>query len=364
MKFFTISVYTISKNFLEGGIFLLRSIFNIFVVISCFFMLTTLHAEAAGFKDVSKDHFAYKAVLWAQKYEIINGYSDGTFKPNEVITEQQFAKLLTNYFELDVAEDELKKQTAQENWSDVFYDSLASYGVPLNGYLHNGVRSQPVKRGVVAQAIAHLADGKHNLNGSIEFLLEHAISTGQNPKYENSDLQKFFGTKNNMTRAQVVTLLYRMDSMDFYYISDDADTIHENANNLSLNERAVQAKKQLDSSLQQGPSSNNIWQGNYSYIYQWGKGAYERNARYVTISNATSKDFYVKLSAYDGKYEGTTEGYAVITSAKKAIMQESVKGNRCIIEFEHLNNAIKVTEIDCGAERTNGTNFSGTLRKQ
>ncbi|MEC1179559.1 S-layer homology domain-containing protein [Metasolibacillus meyeri] len=343
---------------------MLRSIFNTFVIIACLFMLTTLHAEASGFKDVPKDHFAYNAVLWAQKYEIINGYSDGTFKPSETITEQQFAKLLANYFELDTVENELKKQTTQENWSDVFYDSLASYGVPLNGYLHNTIRSQPVKRGVVAQAIAHLADGKHDLNSSIEFLLEHYISTGQNPKYENRDLQKFFGTTNNMTRAQVVTLLYRMDSMDFYYISDDAEATHENVDNLSLNERATQAKKRLDTSLQQNPSNNSTWHGNYRYVYQWGKGAYERNARYVTISNATSKDFYVKLSAYDGKYEGTTEGYAVITSAKKAIMQESSKGNRCIIEFEHLNNAIKVTEIDCSAERTNGTNFSGTLRKQ
>ncbi|WP_235615987.1 S-layer homology domain-containing protein [Metasolibacillus fluoroglycofenilyticus] len=341
-----------------------RTIFNTVVIAACFFILTALHAEAAGFKDVPKEHFAYDAVLWAQKYEIINGYSDGTFKPNEMITEQQFAKLLANYFELEIVEDELKKQTTTEIWSDEFYNSLASYGVPLNGYLHNSIRSQPVKRGVVAQAIAHLADAQQNLNSSIEFLLEHSISTGQNPKYENRDLQKFFGSTNNMTRAQVVTLLYRMDSMDFYYISDDAEAIHKNEDNNSLNERAIEAKKQLDASLQQNPSSSNLWNGNYRYVYQWGKGQYERNARYVTISSANSKDFYVRLSAYDGKYEGTTEGYAVITSAKKAIMQESIKGNRCIIEFEHLNNAIKVTEIDCSAERTNGTNFSGTLRKQ
>ncbi|MNH39362.1 hypothetical protein D3C79_1005190 [compost metagenome] len=42
--------------------------------------------QAAGFKDVPEDHFAYDAILWAEEYDIVNGYSDGTFKPNETIT--------------------------------------------------------------------------------------------------------------------------------------------------------------------------------------------------------------------------------------------------------------------------------------
>ncbi|MEO4053760.1 S-layer homology domain-containing protein [Solibacillus sp. CAU 1738] len=337
---------------------------TIFLVTLFVFSFTTLKSEAASFKDVPEEHYAYEAIQWAQKFEIIDGYPNGTFKPNETMTEQQFAKLLANYFDLDMTYDELNKQTSAEVWSDEFYNRLASYGVPLNGYLHNNIRAKAVKRGVVAQAIAHLADGKKGLNDSIQFLLDHNISTGQNPKYENRDLQKFFGVENNLTRAQVVMLLYRMDSMDFYYISDDAEEIYENTRNLSLNERANNAKKQLDSSLQQNPPSNNAWDGSYRYVYKWGNGAYDSNARHAIISDANKEEFFVKLSAYDGKDTGATEGYASIISQTKAVMNESSKGNRCVIEFEHLNNAIKITEVDCSAERMSGTNFSGTLRKQ
>ncbi len=337
---------------------------KIFLIMLFVFSFTTLKSEAASFKDVSEDHYAYDAIEWAQKFEIIDGYPNGTFKPNETMTEQQFAKLLANYFDLEMTYDELKKQTSAEVWSDEFYNRLASYGVPLNGYLHNSIRAKAVKRGVVAQAIAHLADGKHGLNDSIQFLLDHHISTGQNPKYEGRDLQKFFGVSNNLTRAQVVMLLYRMDSMDFYYISDDAEAIHENSRDTSLNERANNAKKQLDSSLQQNLPIHNVWDGSYRYYYQWGKGTYDRNARQAVISNATNDEFFIKLSASDGKYSGTTEGYATILSATKAIMYESSQGNRCVIEFEHLGNALKITEVDCSAERVSDTNFSGTLRKQ
>lgn len=320
--------------------------------------------EAAGFSDVTEDHFAYEAVLWAEEYDIIDGYADGTFKPNATITEQQFAKLLANYYELESPYDELKKQTTAGNWADEYYNRLASYGVPLNGYFHNNIRATAIKRGVVAQAITHLAEGKRGLNESIQFLLDSYISTGQNPKYENRDLQKFFGVANHMTRAQVVTLLHRMDSRNFYTISDDAQNIHENQSNVSLNARAINGQKQLDKSMQQVAPSNSAWEGTYTYYYKWGKGATDFNRRDAIISNATSKSFNISLTASDGQQSGSVEGTATITSSTKAIMNKSDDGNRCVLEFEQLKNALKIIEVDCRFAHDEGTNFSGTLKKQ
>ncbi len=320
--------------------------------------------EAAGFTDVTEEHFAYEAVIWAEEYDIIDGYADGTFKPNATITEQQFAKLLANYYELESPYDELKKQTAGANWSDEYYNRLASYGVPLNGYFHNNIRASAVKRGVVAQAITHLAEGKRGLNESIQFLLDSYISTGQNEQYENRDLRKFFGVTNNMTRAQVVTLLHRMDSRNFYTISDDAQNIHDNASNASLNTRAINGQYQLDKTLQQVVPSKSAWEGTYTYYYKWGKGANEFNRRDAVISNATSKTFDISLTANDGQQFGSVDGTATITSSTKAVMNKSANGNRCVLEFEQLKNALKIIEVDCSAEHDEGTNFSGTLKKQ
>jgi len=334
------------------------------LLLSLLVVAGNMKVEAAGFKDVPEDHYAYEAVLWAQEYDIIDGYADGTFKPNAIITEQQFAKLLANYYELEASDDELKKQTPAANWSDAYYNRLASYGVPLNGYLHNHIRAAAIKRGVVAQAITHLAEGKRGLNESIQFLLDSYISTGQNEHYENRDLQKFFGVSNNMTRAQVVTLLHRMDSRNFYTISDDAQSIYENHSNASLNARAINAQHQLDKSMQQGAPANSIWEGTYTYYYKWGKGANDFNRRDAIISNATSKTFDISLTTNDGQQSGSVEGTATITSSTKAVMNKSVNGNRCVLEFEQLKNALKIVEVDCRSEHDEGTNFSGTLKKQ
>lgn len=334
------------------------------LLLSVLVVFGSFRVEAAGFRDVPEDHFAYEAVLWAEEYDIIDGYPDGTFKPNATITEQQFAKLLANYYELETSYDELKKQTPAANWSDEYYNRLASYGVPLNGYFDNNIRATAVKRGVVAQAITHLAEGKRGLNDSIQFLLDNYISTGQTPQYENRDLQKFFGVANNMTRAQVVTLLHRMDSRNFYTISEDAQEIFQNVSNSSLNTRAKNGQNQLDKKLQQAVPSKSAWEGTYTYFYKWGKSAYDFNRRDAIISNATNKSFNITITANDGMETGSVEGTATITSSTKAVMNKSSDGNRCVLEFDRLNNALKITEVDCRAEHDEGTNFSGTLKKQ
>ncbi|MFJ6209532.1 S-layer homology domain-containing protein [Lysinibacillus sp. NPDC092081] len=325
---------------------------------------TGFTVQAAGFKDVPEDHYAYEAIMWAEEYDIVNGYADGTFKPNAIITEQQFAKLLANFYELELPYDELKKQTPAANWSDEYYNRLASYGVPLNGYFDNKIRATSVKRGVVAQAITHLANGKSGLDQSIQFLLDHYISTGQNFQYENRNLQKFFGVTNNMTRAQVVTMLHRMDERNFYEISENAQAIHENTSNASLNVLAKNGQNQLDKTMQLTTPSKSAWDGTYSYYYKWGTGSTDFNRRDAYITNATSKSFTIFITANDGTAAGSVDGTATITSSTKAVMNKSSNGNRCVLEFERLNNALKITEVDCRTEHDEGTNFSGTLKKQ
>ncbi|MGE8000355.1 S-layer homology domain-containing protein [Lysinibacillus sp. NPDC093190] len=334
------------------------------LLLSILVLASGFTVQAAGFKDVPEDHYAYEAIMWAEEYDIVNGYADGTFKPNATITEQQFAKLLANFYELESPYDEIKKQTPAAIWSDEFYNRLASYGVPLNGYFDNTIRAASVKRGVVAQAITHLANGKSGLDQSIQFLLDYYISTGQNFQYENRNLQKFFGVTNNMTRAQVVTMLYRMDERNFYEISEDAQAIHENKSNASLNTRAKNGQNQLDKTMQLTTPSKSAWDGTYSYYYKWGTGSTDFNRRDAYIFNATSKSFTIFITANDGTAAGSVDGTATITSSTKAVMNKSSNGNRCVLEFERLNNALKITEVDCRTEHDEGTNFSGTLKKQ
>ena len=160
------------------------------------------------FKDVSKGNSAYEAILWANKEGIVSGYEDGTFKPNNKVTEAQFAKMLVNYFKLDKAKDSLIKNSSSPHWSDGYYNQLASYSVPINGYINEALRLEPVKRGVVAEALAYLAKDEMTLKDSVQFLYDNKVSNGQNKKEKL--IERHFGYDSDVTRAQVVVFFYKL----------------------------------------------------------------------------------------------------------------------------------------------------------
>lgn len=116
---------------------------------------TSVVSTNSQFTDVDSNHYAYNAILWAQSKGIVNGYTDGTFRPNDIVTEAQFVKMLTKYFNLEDSYGDIKKAKMEEHWADTNYDAIGQYSVPLNGYFNNEIRNQPVKRGVVAQALAY-----------------------------------------------------------------------------------------------------------------------------------------------------------------------------------------------------------------
>jgi len=161
-----------------------------------------------SFKDVNKKDAAYEAILWASKEGIVSGYKDGTFKPNDKVTEAQFAKMLVNYFKLDAAKGTLMRNSGEQHWSDDFYDQLASYSVPLNGYVNEVQRFEPVKRGVVAEALAYLAKDEMTLKDSIQFLYDNKVSNGQNSTEKL--IEQHFGYANDITRSQVVVFFYKL----------------------------------------------------------------------------------------------------------------------------------------------------------
>lgn len=49
------------------------------------------------FKDVPETHWAYKAIEELAEKGIINGYEDGTFKPDETVTRAELATMLDRY---------------------------------------------------------------------------------------------------------------------------------------------------------------------------------------------------------------------------------------------------------------------------
>ena len=58
------------------------------------------HNSQSGYKsyeDVASGAWYAKAVAWAKAYGVVNGYPDGTFKAEQLVSRQEFAQMLRNY---------------------------------------------------------------------------------------------------------------------------------------------------------------------------------------------------------------------------------------------------------------------------
>src|SRR3990167_1907576 len=56
---------------------------------------------AASFPDVSEDHKNYEAVEFLDYNEIINGYVDGTFKPDGLVNRAEATKIIVGAIGID-----------------------------------------------------------------------------------------------------------------------------------------------------------------------------------------------------------------------------------------------------------------------
>lgn len=93
-------------------------------------------------------------VCYAKSEHLINGYADGSFKPNEDINFSEAAKILTNGFQL------FADSAANQIWYKIYVDVLAyQKAIPLTIKSFN----QKITRGEMAEMVYRLKAGKTNL---------------------------------------------------------------------------------------------------------------------------------------------------------------------------------------------------------
>ncbi len=84
---------------------------------------TNLTAFAASFTDIGGTYAKpYIEALSAKN--IISGYNDGTYRPQEKVTRAQFAKMLALALELPASPESAKKFTDVKDWADPYVGAL------------------------------------------------------------------------------------------------------------------------------------------------------------------------------------------------------------------------------------------------
>ncbi len=72
----------------------MKNLKRIIALVAVFALALTTIASAASFTDVADDSAYYRAVEQLHKIGIIDGYTDGTFKPEQTVTRAEMAKLI------------------------------------------------------------------------------------------------------------------------------------------------------------------------------------------------------------------------------------------------------------------------------
>jgi len=91
--------------------------------------------QSSVFSDMSSNHWAYDIVLSMKERGIISGFTDGTFRPEEFVTREQFASILSNGLKLSGTSGIRYEDVTDNFWSKEYIAKASKY---IAGYLIDG----------------------------------------------------------------------------------------------------------------------------------------------------------------------------------------------------------------------------------
>lgn len=164
------------------------------------------------FKDVSKSSPYYDSIHTMTEKGIINGYEDGTFKPNETLTRKHAAALLNRAVSVKATKNvgapkDLPKTNAYYNdlmklVNAGLLDVDAKGNINPNASLTRGEMAKILATAFDLKGTKHpLTDVSSKYNSYVAALYENDVTTG----YED----KTFKEKGSLTRAHYAVFMYR-----------------------------------------------------------------------------------------------------------------------------------------------------------
>jgi hypothetical protein len=155
-------------------------------------------ASAAAFPD-TKNHWARNTIEWAEKRNMVKGYEDGSFKPNNHVSEAEFLTMLIRAYAGSPA-------TIQRggHWADQFYNIASIYNFPVSGYNSVVARDSLIDRTKVAEIITGIRGYNYTGRDAVLYLLIVGIAQGKDP--HNITVRGFDGDA-YLTRAEAVQFI-------------------------------------------------------------------------------------------------------------------------------------------------------------
>lgn len=163
----------------------------------------TIGAGSASAEVVFRDtenHWAKTTIEWGVSKGIASGYGNGTFMPNQNITEAEFIRMLI----VGITGKDLEETFLTERWSDKYYNLLHFKNYPVQGYAETDLRKQFITRKQVAELVSSADGVNYSGDQAIQYVLGKKYALGRIPG-ENT-IYSFMGNE-TITRAEALQLI-------------------------------------------------------------------------------------------------------------------------------------------------------------
>lgn len=197
-------------------------------VVSCLvvFTLIGVNVFAKEYKqrywDVDKNHWAFGYIADLSDRNVINGYEDGSFRPEHTVTRAEWSKIMTEAAGIVSADSRLYYTDVDGHWALKYINAARGY---VTSYSDGTFRpDQAITREDVTVALvrlkgystadvdySYIADFKDvdSLSNFAKVFVAVAVEKGLISGYED----KTFRGQGTLTRAEAATLLYRAFQM-------------------------------------------------------------------------------------------------------------------------------------------------------
>lgn len=189
--------------------------------------INNLELEGGNFVDVSTDHWAYLTIRDLALRSKINGYPDGTFRPENNITVREFNTLLSRVL------DEYDSSVVKPKQTNVELEKIkGKWGYDENKFVFERLTEEEIKdfnisnleRPITREEVALLIDRTLRIEEIpfMQILLPNPLSDINEYKY-NDSIQKLndywiimgyedseFKGENNIKRSEVATIIDRL----------------------------------------------------------------------------------------------------------------------------------------------------------
>ncbi|CEQ27439.1 IdeS/Mac family cysteine endopeptidase [Paraclostridium sordellii] len=316
-------------------------------------LMTPIYAYAnPNLNDIS-EHWAKKEINQFISSGYVNGYEDGTFRPDNSITRAEFVKLVNKYFGFNNKEDIKFSDINTNDWyyNDICIASKAGY---INGYEDKTFKpNKTITREEVSKILVSIKNQQDvNYDKLNKYPDKNKVSNWAKPYVEGAIEQEylkgndlgFLNPTNNITRAESITILSRV-------AKEKPETKDETKNEAPV----ITAKKDLILEVGQKFDTSML------NINVSDKEDKNLDVKYEgKVNSDLAGDYTITITATDSKGLTTTKKVTVVVKAKP-----EVKNEPPVITAKDLTikqgDKFEYSMLNAQAKDTEGKNISNSI---